>query len=90
MPTTPYASRRPLVPQSFADDDEGRIWIWTAVGALTGAVAGGILAAVDVSHSEDGFIPGGWVIGAGAGLGALAGGIIGALAYVGSHADPQR
>lgn len=70
-------------------DDEGHVWLWVGIGAMTGALLGGIWTAVEVSHEDDVFFPE-LAVAAGAGLGALAGGILGALAYVGSHDNSQR
>jgi hypothetical protein len=47
-----YARLTPLTPKPAAGDDEGHFWLWTGIGALTGAVVGGIWAGVEVSHEE--------------------------------------
>jgi anti-sigma-K factor RskA len=59
-------------------------WTWTGVGAAAGAIAGGILAAIQVARSDDDFFPT-LAIALGTGGGALAGGLLGALTYTGSH-----
>ena len=59
-------------------------WTWTGVGAAAGAIAGGILAAIQVARSDDDFFPT-LAIALGTGAGALAGGLLGALTYTGSH-----
>ena len=88
-PRTSYSGTMPRRQLSAAGDDSGDIWIWTAIGAATGAVAGGILAAVDLSHEDDVFFPQIAIV-TGVGLGALVGGVIGALSYMVVHDEPQR
>ena len=53
---------------------------WIAIGALTGAVLVGGIAAYEVAHQDDSFIGGQLVVG-GAAVGAVAGGLAGELLY---------
>lgn len=64
-------------------------WKWTGFGALGGAALGAIIVAVSISGDEEGFIPPGVLVASGAVLGAVGGGVIGALAYTQSHGESR-
>jgi hypothetical protein len=58
----------------------GSVWPWLGVGALGGAVAGGVWGAWVFAHTDDAFFPQ-YAIGAGAVIGAAAGAVVGVLLY---------
>jgi hypothetical protein len=69
----------------------GEFWRWTGIGVLAGAVVGAGWVALQIasSKSDDGMISPViplLIVGAAGGVG---GGLIGALAYVGSHPAPE-
>lgn len=60
-----------------ADSAQPHPWRWIGPGAAVGVAAGGVVAAVTVSRTDDGFF-GGQAIG----LAAVAGGVVGGLVGV--------
>jgi hypothetical protein len=73
--------------QRAASDGQSSLGTWVVLGALVGGLAGGIWAGVQISKSNDPMNANGaiaYVVGAG----AIVGGVVGALAYLGFH--PQN
>jgi hypothetical protein len=71
------------VRRTLADVPErsrGSVWPWLGVGAMGGAVAGGIWGAWVFAHTEDAFFPQ-YAVGAGAVVGAVTGAVVGGLLY---------
>ena len=68
----------------FVDSTQGHPWRWVGTGTLLGAAAGGVVAAVSVSRTDDAFF-GGPAIAATTVAGALVGGLLGGLFYLISH-----
>jgi hypothetical protein len=58
----------------------GNVWPWLGVGALGGAVAGGVWGAWVFAHTDDAFFPQ-YAIGGGAVVGAVTGAVVGGLLY---------
>jgi len=58
----------------------GSVWPWLGVGALGGAVAGGVWGAWVFAHTDDAFFPQ-YAIGGGAVIGAVTGAVFGGLLY---------
>ena len=78
----------PITSQRAESDGESSIGTWVVLGALAGGVAAGVWAAVQISHSNDPMNANAalaYVVG----VGAVIGGVVGALAYLGFHPQSQ-
>ena len=75
---------RPLPHALVADSAQAHPWYWIGSGAVLGAATGGVVAAVAVSRTDDGFF-GGPAIGILAVAGGVVGGLLGGLFYLISH-----
>ena len=69
-------------------DGQSSLGTWVVVGALVGAVAGGIWAGIEISKSDDPMMANA-AFAVVTGAGAVVGGLVGALAYLGSHSQSQ-
>ena len=69
-------------------DGQSSLGTWVVVGALVGAVAGGIWAGIEISKSDDPMLAGA-AFAVVTGAGAVVGGLVGALAYLGSRPHSQ-
>ena len=87
-PSNELAAR--LTSQRAESDGQSRIGTWVVLGALAGAVAGGVWAAVKMtqSSSDDPMMVNGALVYI-VGTGAVIGGIAGAFAYLVSHSQSQ-
>ena len=83
-----FATRSIL--QRAESDGQSRIGTWIVVGALAGAVAGGVWAGVEMSHANsDDLMFANVALAYSVGAGAVIGGLAGAFAYVVSHSPSQ-
>jgi len=78
----------PLTSQRAESDGQSTIGTWIVLGALTGAVAAAVWAAVQISHSNDPMNANAAVAYV-VGVGAVIGGVGGALVYLGFHPQSQ-
>lgn len=67
-----------------ADSSNGHPWVRVGAGALLGGVAGGVVAGVAVSRSDDPILAGPGIMMVTV-LGAVVGGLVGGLAWLVSH-----
>ena len=84
--STPYTT--PVDSQRAESDGQSSLGTWIVLGALAGGIAGGVWAGVQISHSSDPMLANAaiaYVVGAG----AVIGGLVGALAYLGFHPQGQ-
>ena len=84
---TPNPLRLNLTSHRAASDGQSSLGTWVVLGALVGGLAGAIWAGVEISKSDDPMMANAalaYVVGAG----AIVGGVVGALAYLGFH--PQN
>ena len=65
-------------------DREPNVWRWVLVGAVSGAVVGGVVAGLELSRTNDVFFPQ-LMVGAGITVGALGGALLGAIAFAVTH-----
>jgi hypothetical protein len=69
-------------------DGQSSLGTWVVLGALAGGIAGGVWAGVQIAHSDDPMMANA-AIAYVVGVGAVIGGLVGALAYVGFHPQSQ-
>jgi hypothetical protein len=75
---------RPMPHSLVADSAAGHPWRWIGSGAVVGAAAGGVAAAVSASRTDDAFF-GGQAIGLAAVGCGVVGGLVGGLLYLITH-----
>ncbi len=75
---------RPILQAVLATSTHPHPWRWVGSGAVVGAAAGGVVAAVSASRTDDAFF-GGQAIALAAVTGGVVGGLVGGLLYLISH-----